>query len=388
MKNPVHVNLLPAIVVAGPPHSGKSVLNFLLTERLRALGVSHYLLRAVPDGEGNWFLQGPQDQVWEMRMRHKTGYSDAFVQHMLRVLQRRTLPLLVDIGGRPTGMQLQLLDACTHCILLYKSAQERQEWQSLLQGMNLLPIALLRSDLAGEDVLEEQAGVLGGLIGGLERQPEGRRTGPVFNALLDRVRGIFEYPQQDLEAWHWAQAPLPVLQESALAQALGLPVQGTHWLPQHLAQLPLAELRNEKGWALYGRGPVWLAAALAAQTAPRPFAVFDVRLGWVNCARLGRRREGVLRYAWVELPAGDGLRLEVTLLEGMLEAEQFSFPRLPKPLTGVVLSGKLPRWAFAALARRLVQRGALWLAVQDMNVGRAMVVFSRSPAHRVGEWVT
>lgn len=385
MTTPIHINLLPAIVVAGPPHSGKSVLNFLLTARLKALGVPHYLLRAVPDGEGNWFLQGPQDRVWEMRINHKTGYSEAFVRHMLRVLQRRTLPLLVDIGGKPSGTQLKLLDSCTHCILLYKTAQEKTEWQTLLRTMNLLPIALLRSDLEGEDVLEEQAGVLGGVIAGLDRQPERRRSGPVFDALLERVGGIFAYSDAALESWHCTQAPLPVLQERLLADWLGLSPVGTHWLPQNLAQLPLAELRNATGWALYGRGPVWLAAALAAQTSPQPLMVFDVRLGWVDCAALGgRRRTGGLRYQLLERTDG-GLRVEVSLPDGMLEAEQFFFPRLPQPLPGVLLSGKLPRWAFAALARRLVQRGVPWLAVQDMNVGRAVLVFSRNPAHVVGE---
>src|SRR5436305_1318113 len=47
------VNLLPAILVGGPPHAGKSVLFYRLTQALRARGLDHHAIRACPDGEGN-----------------------------------------------------------------------------------------------------------------------------------------------------------------------------------------------------------------------------------------------------------------------------------------------------------------------------------------------
>jgi len=39
------MNPFPAVVIGGPPHSGKSVLTYLLTRQLRALRVEHYVLR-------------------------------------------------------------------------------------------------------------------------------------------------------------------------------------------------------------------------------------------------------------------------------------------------------------------------------------------------------
>ena len=44
------MELFPAVMIGGPPHSGKSVLAYSLTQALRARGVAHYVLRAYPDG--------------------------------------------------------------------------------------------------------------------------------------------------------------------------------------------------------------------------------------------------------------------------------------------------------------------------------------------------
>lgn len=123
-------NLLPAILLAGPPHCGKSVLAYLLTQRLRERGVAHYLLRAAPDGEGDWFLHGQPNTMRELRLEYKRGFSSSFVHHMSAAVTNRALPLLVDVGGRPQGDQLHILAACSHSILLYRSADELVEWRS------------------------------------------------------------------------------------------------------------------------------------------------------------------------------------------------------------------------------------------------------------------
>ena len=54
MNEPFSSNRLPAVLVGGPPHSGKSVLIYSLSQALRARGIDHYALRACPDGEGDW----------------------------------------------------------------------------------------------------------------------------------------------------------------------------------------------------------------------------------------------------------------------------------------------------------------------------------------------
>ncbi|MGB1254193.1 MAG: hypothetical protein ACPG8W_26515, partial [Candidatus Promineifilaceae bacterium] len=49
----------PAIAFGGPPHSGKSVLTYLLSQHLRTLSIDYSPLPATPDGEGNWSYESP-----------------------------------------------------------------------------------------------------------------------------------------------------------------------------------------------------------------------------------------------------------------------------------------------------------------------------------------
>src|SRR5512136_651193 len=71
----VRMDLLPAVLVGGPPHSGKSVLAYALSRALRERGVAHYLLRACPDGEGDWSQEAEQSLVRQIRI--KGSYTPA-----------------------------------------------------------------------------------------------------------------------------------------------------------------------------------------------------------------------------------------------------------------------------------------------------------------------
>ena len=92
------VNLLPAIIIGGPPHAGKSVL-FRASPEFNEQGVAHHAIRACPDGEGNWSQETDQEMVRLIRI--KGHWTDEFLEGICRDLERRHLPLLVDMGGRP-----------------------------------------------------------------------------------------------------------------------------------------------------------------------------------------------------------------------------------------------------------------------------------------------
>lgn len=110
MSREVHMrHEFSAVLVGGPPHSGKSVLTYSLTQALRQRQVSHYVLRACPDGEGDWSMESPPDTV--RLLRNKGLFTDQWVDQICRDLQQRHLPLLVDVGGRPTANQQRILAA-------------------------------------------------------------------------------------------------------------------------------------------------------------------------------------------------------------------------------------------------------------------------------------
>src|SRR5947199_923413 len=94
------VNFLPAIIIGGPPHAGKSVLFYSLTQALRTRGIAHHAIRACPDGEGNWSQEAERELT--EKIRNKGQWSDEYVERLCRDLSHRLLPMLVDMGGRPT----------------------------------------------------------------------------------------------------------------------------------------------------------------------------------------------------------------------------------------------------------------------------------------------
>src|SRR5579862_3768040 len=108
------VNLLPALLIGGPPNAGKSLLFYSLTQTLHERGVRHHAIRACPDGEGNWYqeIHRVLDPQTIRLLRLKKTWSPAFVEGICHDLENRHLPLLVDVGGNPRDWQLRILQAC------------------------------------------------------------------------------------------------------------------------------------------------------------------------------------------------------------------------------------------------------------------------------------
>lgn len=280
-------NPLPAVAIGGPPHSGKSVLVYSLTQALRALDVDHYVIRAYPpDGEGDWFLEGDPETV--RSFRRKGAGSEAWLAPLVRDIARRHLPLVVDLGGMPTPDQEAALDVCTHAILLVRQCMTggalardvaaHRVWSQRFGRHGLVLLADLDSVLDGVSVLEGDAPIITGTLAGLERGT--RAEGPVLAALVSRLAGLFRAASAGLARHHLATAPVELaIDLAALARTLA--IHPLAWpseaLPRVLAYLPEGE-----PLAVYGRGPNWLYAAIAAHAFPAPFYLFDVRCG---CAR-------------------------------------------------------------------------------------------------------
>ena len=197
---------LPAIAIGGPPHSGKSVLTYSLTQILRAQQVEHYVLRACPDGEGDWSQQTPPESV--RLLRNKGQFTETFVAYVGRRLAERHLPLLVDLGGRPTPEQEILFDHCTHAILLAPNQAGLDEWRGLAQRHKLTLLAELQSSLTEPEMIASEYPILQGRIAGLERQQVPQ------SALIERlawtIRTLFAQPQAALRQLHLQAAPVEI----------------------------------------------------------------------------------------------------------------------------------------------------------------------------------
>lgn len=366
------MELFPAVAIGGPPHAGKSVLAYSLSQALRARDVQHYVLRAYPDGEGDWANEAQQELV--RRIRIKDWGSPRWVERISRDILNRHLPLIVDVGGRPTPWQEAILDCCTHLVLLHRDEDSRHRWRNLARRHGLPFLADLRSELHGEQVVEEEGHILQGVITGLERGT--MASGLAFDALLGRLCLLFAYSPEEIRQAHMAQAPAETVVDLArLARALG--ADPDRWQPEDLPRM-LEYLPEGVPLGLYGRGPAWIYAAVANLTHPSPFHQFDVRLGWVGPPALTFEEKGGEGPLHVQVcTREDYIRLEVSIEGSYLdyaEAQGVGLPPIPQG-KGVILSGKLPLWLWTGLA--LAYRTAPWVAVyQPQQHNRAIVVFS------------
>ncbi len=372
-------SLLPAVVIGGPPHSGKSVLAYSLTQALRERNVPHYVLRAYPpDCEGDWFLESEAE--WVRHLRLKGTRSEAWLEPLQRDVARRHLPLIVDVGGLPTPEQEELLDACTHGILLTPDDEAQRLWRERMERHGLVILADVRSDLHGENALHAETPLIRGTLAGLER---GRQAGgPAFDALVERLAARFSAAGQGLRRRHLAAAP-PELATDLASLARQLDRDPRNWQPEDLPDV-LDYLPARQPLGLYGRGPTWLYAAIAAHALPAPFYLFDVRHGWLRAPALEAGPplpDAGLHWQLHRKPYGH--LIDFRLPDTYLDVEDLADTRIPpRPDSGIVLSGKLPHWLWAALARAYHE--APWVATLYPPLSCAVVVASREPGQPVG----
>lgn len=372
----------PAIIIGGPPDSGKSTLTYHLSQTLRRRNVQHYVLRAAPDGEGDWTNEADQELV--RTILSPKVWTTSFVEYVCRSLAHRHLPLIVDVGGRPMDWQEIIFDQCTHAILLTPDESSQSSWQRLVNRHNLLLVADLRSKLTGDDHLISTAPALIGTISGLSRGAS--LMGPVFETLTDLVAHLFDYAPDQIRHHHLTTAPVETtIDLDRLAHLFQVPMDGhkTIWQPNHLADL-LAYLPQEKPLGLYGRGPNWLYAAAALLSYPAEFSQFDVRLGWVTPPKLepGVTLAAALQVSqqvhpnYMELTFSiPGAHLDYAEVEGSVIPAASTCQRL-------VLGGKMPHWLIVALA--LAYRDVPLLAVYQPQVGR-VVIHSSLPGFTPGD---
>lgn len=386
------VNRLPAVLIGGPPHAGKSVLFYSLTHALRERGIRHHAFRACPDGEGNWTQESDKETVSQIRVPIRGEWPDDFVKRICLDLEHRCFPLLVDMGGRPEESQLCLLRQCTHSLLLLRADREdyTKFWLRLIDESGLSPLAQIESRLEGTSTITSHTPILTGILTGLVRNDTLAAKGPLFDALVERIAALFNaVAPQELEKAFLEHAPTKLV-VNLYASLSAIAPSTTRWEPGMLLTL-LASVPTDVPLSVYGAGPNWVYAALSAHTYQQPFYQFDPRLpfGWIQPLHLQLSTERS-----PEIFVQTHEHRDVTVLSLQIPSKHLNYFQ-PDPLPfppvqterGLIIDGITPFWLLTALVRLYKDANVAWIAVYYPQSQKAIIVYSRVEEYNPGDAV-
>ena len=124
--------LAAAVMVVGPPHSGKSLLSYVLFQALLPTCPDVYLQRAHWDGEGNWFLEIPDNRQGQvLKQQHRGAQTQEFFPFQAQAilnLRRQKQLVIVDVGGKVDPAKQPILEACTHYLIVSREPHAIPMW--------------------------------------------------------------------------------------------------------------------------------------------------------------------------------------------------------------------------------------------------------------------
>ncbi|WP_024547090.1 CRISPR-associated ring nuclease Crn3/Csx3 [Picosynechococcus sp. NKBG15041c] len=156
------LSLAPALLIVGPPDSGKSILSHHLFQHLLSSFPNIYLQRANWDGEGNWILEAPltPDIQEEHKLNNKGQLTDNFFAYHAQCilsLRRQKDLILVDVGGKIDPQKDPILEACSHYLIISSKPEEIDKWHEFCRDRgNLLPIGVIHSILESTIEIHQQ----------------------------------------------------------------------------------------------------------------------------------------------------------------------------------------------------------------------------------------
>ncbi|MEC4807251.1 MAG: CRISPR-associated ring nuclease Crn3/Csx3 [Jaaginema sp. PMC 1079.18] len=147
-----------AILIGGPPSSGKSTLSNRLRQILKAKYFERltHLHRANWDGEGNHTFENPDSILAKLlaeinkRKIHQLPNAaelvpQYFQYHAQAVNNIRSVAdiALIDVGGVPDKVKRPVVEQCTHSIIISRFSEKIADWQELFGSLE--PLAVIHS---------------------------------------------------------------------------------------------------------------------------------------------------------------------------------------------------------------------------------------------------
>ncbi len=156
--------LCPALLVVGPPESGKSVLSHALFQALLPDYPEIYLQRAHWDGEGNYILEAhsvfSESRQEAFKTTNRGELTDRFYPYHAQAilnLRRQKQLVIVDVGGKVQPEKQPILEACSHYLIISSDPAEIAPWHEFCRDRgNLKAIAVIQSSLEPCEILHQR----------------------------------------------------------------------------------------------------------------------------------------------------------------------------------------------------------------------------------------
>ncbi len=186
--------LCPALMIVGPPDSGKSVFSHALFQALLAENPEIYLQRAHWDGEGNYLLEleatTTESEIEAFKTRDRGSLTERFFPYHSQVilqLRRQKSLVIVDVGGMVQPEKLPILEACTHYMIISSQLAAIDAWHEFCGARgNLKPIGVINSVLSTAEIIHQEQPYLEMTAGPWLRG----NAATVPHAFLKRVRDL------------------------------------------------------------------------------------------------------------------------------------------------------------------------------------------------------
>lgn len=392
------INLLPAVLIGGPLHRNNSMLFYSLTGALRERHILHHALRVCSAHEETGFPAYEQAHVRLLPIND--AWNDELVGRFSQDLSQRLLPVLIDIGTDYQHIQTCILQHCTHLILLLHEHDQASKtaWFQLSERYGLLPLVhtypSLESHISTPTAREPM------IAGTFMSLAHGSLThDPLFDCLVEHIASLFSsYSYEELLHMHLHQSPEEmVIHLPTLLHTIDPGVES--WEPCMLPAL-FEYIPAHIALSVYGHGPHWLYAALAAHADTDDFYQFDpcslsgaVSPGWIASPPLLLNTTTSSEVHTIYTRGNESGKLTVKIPNVPLDYLQAtSWPPLPFPPVpshlGLILAGSMPTWLLTALVRLYIRAGVTWIACHQTQQCRAVVIFSQTEQHFVGEIIT
>lgn len=151
--------LAAAVMVVGPPDSGKSRLARALFEALLPEHPNIYLQRAHWDGEGNWTLDLPPEEAKILKHQYRGSFTPEFFSfhaQAILALRRQKSLVIVDVGGKVDPQKQPILEACSHYLVVSRDPEAIPLWHEFCRDRgNLRCVAILHTSPGPPQVLKD-----------------------------------------------------------------------------------------------------------------------------------------------------------------------------------------------------------------------------------------